>query len=233
MSKPTSGNDAGLSRVARKRAERMKAILRIAAQVFAERGYERTNLEEIAARANMRGPSLYYYVPTKEELYTRCVESLGDEVFAVLENVAQGPEPAVERLEKLFEAQLLTQLRDFYPDYVPLMPGPHFSEAPLRDRILACRQKHIAIFQKVAAQAAVDGAIDRGWRLGLRLIFGALGSIHEWYDPEGPLPPEALSKRIAVSFMRLLGASHITDPADKAEAPEALSKDRLTSQPNP
>jgi AcrR family transcriptional regulator len=206
MTMPAPNDNAGQSRVARKRAERMKSILRVAAQVFAERGYERTNLEEIAARANMRGPSLYYYVPTKEELYTQCVESLGEEVFAMLESVANGKEPAARRLHELFRTQLLTQLRDFYPDYVPLMPVPHFSEPALRDRILACRHQHIAIFQRVGEEAAAEGAIDKGWRLGLRLIFGALGSLHEWYDPKGPLSAEELSERIAVSFMRLLAA---------------------------
>ena len=85
------------SRVARKRAERVARVERTAARMFAERGYEGANLEEIAARLDLRGPSLYHYFSSKEELFLRCVRSSADEVITRLGSVAAAEPEPVER----------------------------------------------------------------------------------------------------------------------------------------
>lgn len=49
--------------------EKQEHILRTAARVFAERGFARTDVAEIAARAGVAKGSLYNYFESKEDLY--------------------------------------------------------------------------------------------------------------------------------------------------------------------
>jgi AcrR family transcriptional regulator len=56
------------SRRERKAVERRFAILRAAAGVFRDRGYEGASMDEIAERLDMAKGNLYYYFMNKQEL---------------------------------------------------------------------------------------------------------------------------------------------------------------------
>ncbi len=45
-----------------------------AAQMFNERGFHATSLDDIAARLNVTKPTLYYYVKNKDEILLDCVK---------------------------------------------------------------------------------------------------------------------------------------------------------------
>src|SRR5687768_9358643 len=50
--------------------ERRKAILRIAAEEFAEHGYEAASYNRIIERSGLSKGAVYYYFDDKEDLYT-------------------------------------------------------------------------------------------------------------------------------------------------------------------
>src|SRR3546814_9604290 len=58
---------AARDRVAEREAKR-EAVLQTAARAFAENGYHRTSLEEIAARLGVSKPTIYYYAQNKDDL---------------------------------------------------------------------------------------------------------------------------------------------------------------------
>ncbi|GJF05217.1 TetR/AcrR family transcriptional regulator [Pseudonocardia dioxanivorans] len=190
---------APVSRVARKRAERQRLMERVAAEVFAERGYERASLEEIAARLDMRGASLYHYYPSKEDLFLAAVQNATAEVVARLREVASSGGPAVDRLRRLFVSQALVELRD-YPSFAPLFLM-HLPDPVLDARVRELSREHAAVFREVAAEVAGD----RGDALiGTYLALGSLAYLRRWYDPAGALSPEELAEHVAASLVNLL-----------------------------
>lgn len=56
------------------RAQREAQILDIAEQVFAERGYQGTTMEEIAERVGVTKPLIYEYFGSKEGLLSSCIQ---------------------------------------------------------------------------------------------------------------------------------------------------------------
>src|SRR6185295_12340468 len=58
-----------------KRARTRAALIEAAAQVIGEKGYERTSLEEVAARAGMTRGAIYGNFSSKDELLMAFVES--------------------------------------------------------------------------------------------------------------------------------------------------------------
>ncbi len=51
-----------------------KAILRVAARLFATRGFEATSVREIVEAAGVTKPTLYYYFGSKEGLATGALD---------------------------------------------------------------------------------------------------------------------------------------------------------------
>ncbi len=55
------------------REAKRNAVLSAAAQLFNERGFHATSLDDIAARLNVSKPTLYYYVKSKDQILIECV----------------------------------------------------------------------------------------------------------------------------------------------------------------
>jgi len=70
-------------------AQTKQRILAAATQLFGERGYERSTNKDIAAAAGLTMPSIYYYYPSKSDLYagvcgavTEITSEIGHRVIA-------------------------------------------------------------------------------------------------------------------------------------------------------
>jgi AcrR family transcriptional regulator len=189
--------DVAMSRVERKRAARLQRVLRTAAQVFAERGYEGTGLEEVASRLDLRGPSLYHYCTSKDDLFLRCIETTAAAVVERLEQVAGSGASPLARLQRLFYEQVLFQIRE-YPDVVPLFLRIYVPVEAIRARTRELRRAHAQVFRRVAKEAVDAGEIDADmWWMRTLLAMGAMAHVQEWYRMDGTQGPEELAAQIA------------------------------------
>ena len=89
------------SRVRLSSAERRAQLLAISREVFAERGFEGTSVEEIAARAGVSKPVVYEHFGGKDGAYQAVVEqetsALHAEIRAALNKPGAGPRETLER----------------------------------------------------------------------------------------------------------------------------------------
>lgn len=185
------------TRLARKRAQKIANLERVAAQLFAERGFEGTGFEDIASALDLRGPSLYHYFSSKEELFLRCVRQSASEVMVRLRRIAREPGKPEDRLYRLFREQVLIELRD-YPEFVPLFFRIYVPVPALRDEILSIRRGHAEIFEGVVRELVgrPTGPLARA-RIQLEIAFGALAYLPDWYDRTGPLSIEEVGDGVA------------------------------------
>lgn len=196
--------EEGMSRTARKRAERVELIARTAARVFADRGYERTAFEDIANVLDLRGPSLYHYFESKESLFVTCLDRSASEVFARLRAIAGSEENPRARLRGLIREQVVIEVRD-YPEFVPLFFGNRVAAPALQSEVLRLRREHARIFEEVAATVSEDDrANTQPLRVWLGVTFGALAYLDTWFDPSGPLDAEGLAEAMAETLMSAL-----------------------------
>ncbi|MCP3426605.1 TetR/AcrR family transcriptional regulator [Rothia sp. AR01] len=56
------------------RSEKMRRIIEVAVQCFAEAGYDAVSMDEIASRCGVSKPLLYRYFSSKAEIYERALE---------------------------------------------------------------------------------------------------------------------------------------------------------------
>jgi len=73
----------------REKIQRRQDILHSAADVFAQEGFEKASLDEIAAKCELSKSALYYYFSSKEELY-QSVLTEGYQYFLSIIDQARG-----------------------------------------------------------------------------------------------------------------------------------------------
>ena len=91
-----------------RQADTRQRALDVALELFAEQGYEKTSLREIAERLDVTKAALYYHFASKEALLTGIVDSLvepADELVAWSQTQPRTTEFRQEYLRRL--AQLL------------------------------------------------------------------------------------------------------------------------------
>jgi AcrR family transcriptional regulator len=139
-------------RVQRKRGKRIQQILKTAAELFGERGYDGVSLEDVAERLDVTKGSLYYYFASKDELVTAAIETLGNEWTDRLERLPEARDGApAGRLRALIREHVAIAVRE-YPAALRLFLVPQSWPQPQHDRIKDLRQRHDLLFRQIVEE---------------------------------------------------------------------------------
>src|SRR3989440_8278607 len=84
-----------------RRTDTREQIRRLALELFAERGYDRTSLREIAERLGVTKAALYYHYRSKHEILTSVIEEFLGDLDALVQWAQQHPRDAALRVEVL------------------------------------------------------------------------------------------------------------------------------------
>src|SRR5690242_4225907 len=76
-------------------------LIKSAAAVFSQKGYNSATLNDVAARFGTDRASLYYYVGSKEELFQECIKGVLDENLAAGQRIADSSATSAEKLSQL------------------------------------------------------------------------------------------------------------------------------------
>ena len=82
------------------RAERERQMLTVAEEIFAERGYRDTSMDDIAERVGVSKPMIYEYFGSKEGLLVACIRAARAELLAATVESVDGAGSAEEALRR-------------------------------------------------------------------------------------------------------------------------------------
>jgi AcrR family transcriptional regulator len=175
------------------------ALLRVAVQVFTERGYDGTSMEDLSARLGITKSSIYHHVPGKEELLRLAVDRALDALFAVTREAAATTGPAIDRLEHVVRRSVEVLAAEL--PFVTLLLRVR-GNTEVEQAALARRRQFDRIVTDLVAQAAKDGDLrpDVDPALTSRLLFGMVNSLAEWYRPDGGLAPADLAGAVVTTI---------------------------------
>ena len=86
------------------RAERERQMLAVAEEIFAERGYQASSMDEIAERVGVSKPMIYEYFGSKEGLLVACIRAARAELLAATLASVEGRGTAEEALRSGLES---------------------------------------------------------------------------------------------------------------------------------
>ena len=184
--------------------EKQKLILENAAELFAEKGFDRVSLEEIGARIKLSKASLYHYVKSKEDIIVQLQVRALDQAIEVLEAALESDLPTLEKLQKAVRALIaIATQKDiiaYYRVEPRLVPGkkiPHVIEK--RDRILEC-------VHRLVKEGVDSGLVStKNWRISAFAALGALNWIPLWYSHEGELAVDEVADAMEEFIFRGFG----------------------------
>lgn len=182
----SGGIPAAAPRAIRGRPARytLAGLLDVVVQVFNERGYEATSMEDLARASGLTKSSFYHHVDGKEQLLSMAIGRALDALAAVLDEPGATTGRPVERLEHVVR-RTSDVLLDELP-YVTLLLRVR-GNTEVERTALGRRRDLDARMAAIVADAARAGEIraDLDPRLTTRLLFGMVNSITEWYRPAG------------------------------------------------
>jgi AcrR family transcriptional regulator len=177
---------------------RRDVILREAAQLFGEKGYENTSMRDIAAAYGILPGSLYHHFRSKDELFVAVYAAGIDEIIDAVEKATRDEPDPWRRLEAACEAHLTTLLDRTGHAAVVIASWPSTSKT-MHEELVRQRDRYERIFRRLADAAPLPSDVDRTvFRLGL---LGALNWALTWYRPGGSTPA-ALARKLVRLFRR-------------------------------
>lgn len=184
----TRRSDKHSSRSTATSDNREDQLIKIACRLFAQRGYDRTSLRDIAEEAELTKAALYYYFPQKDALYERIVlTSLRNLIDLVSAAVNQATTPIEKvRAFMLATADYLDENRDAW-----IAGSDAFWTGTENDRrmlAVGLRDEYEQLLRRCIAEAVQCGEfrdIDPG--MADRFLLSTVNNIVRWHSPKGPL----------------------------------------------
>ncbi len=178
--------------------DKRSEVLRAAADVFAEKGYEGTSLNDIAVRVNLHKASLYHYMTSKSDLLVQCLETSFANLREVAAAVERSDVPPLDRLAFFLRHLVAAQSSDFGRCVNLIRP----EVMPQKDaqRVIAFKERLDRIARDLLTEAMARGDIRQMHPVtAAAFLFGASNWVPHWRrpgrDPELPV--------IMDSFLRL------------------------------
>jgi AcrR family transcriptional regulator len=121
-------------------ATRREELTRVAARLFAERGYQGTSLADLAQAVGVQKPSLYHHIASKEDLLW-AVAWDGAEAFHAALDAVPADAPAAERIRLALRAHLGVVVGQLDVATVFVREWRHL-DGERRDRFVAERHRY-------------------------------------------------------------------------------------------
>ncbi len=132
-------------------------ILDVAKEVIAERGFSQTRMDDIAQRANIAKGTLYLYFKSKEDLFTKLVESEYDKVLKGLDTIFNKDDDVITKIDAFVEGFLkyMENNRGFFTSI--MFEAPSIKKKDIKERVF---EKNRLINEKL--KDVIRTGIDEG-----------------------------------------------------------------------
>ncbi len=176
-------------------------ILSAAAQIFSQKGFHGTSMQDIAEAVNLQKASLYHHVSSKQEILVDVLDMALDLFIANMQTVMEQPLAPDEMLRQAMSTYLVTILQDrdlasvLLLEHRSLEPELHTRHIPRRDRFERLWRDLIQQGVEAGYFYSADPAMTA------RAVLGVMNWVITWYNPGGALTPEQISHQYADLFL--------------------------------
>jgi TetR/AcrR family transcriptional regulator, cholesterol catabolism regulator len=193
------------SRITKKKLDR---IVRSAARVFYDKGYEGASIRDISRASGVSLAGLYYYIESKQKLLYLIQAYTFKTVLERLEERLAGVSDPTEKLKILVHNHLEYFLR--HP--VEMKVLSHEDEAlegEYRKEVLQIKRRYYRIALGIFEEMRDSGVARRlNPRVAVLSLFGMMNWVYTWHRPKIDPGAEALSETIAGMFLHGVSGGH-------------------------
>lgn len=193
--------------------EKLRAILKTSAKIFAEKGFHRTSIRDISRATGMSLAGLYYYFGTKEELLYLIQEQCFSNLLRRWEGATKSESDVRAKIRIFAE----NHLGFFLHNMNEMKVMAHEDESltgEFRDKILDLKRRYVKVLADLVQELQRDeGGRGVDLRVATFSLFGMMNWIHTWYRPKRHLPlPELLDQMLRIYFFGVLKGGQAREP---------------------
>ena len=164
-------------------------ILRTAARLFQQRGYDATSMNDVAAALKLSKGGLYHHFQSKDEILfeimNHAMEITEERVLAPVRSIAD----PIERLKALIRLHIEVVLSPRDREITVMLHENHPLPPTLRKRINSRKKEYIHYVEGLMAEVQrarqAKGSVSP--RAAAFALLGMINWIYQWYKPEGNL----------------------------------------------
>jgi len=180
-------------------------ILEAAVQVFAQKGYHETRVDDIVAASKTSKGSVYFYFPSKQDIFLGLIDTFSGLLESRLEEAMQQEEHGIEQVDMALHAslRLFSQYRTLAK--IALVQAVGLG-AIFEERRRAINDRFTAIVQARIEKGIQDGSLPaQNAELAARAWVGALNEIVIHWIYTGTPDLETTIPEIKAMLLRSIG----------------------------
>ncbi|MFH8791444.1 TetR/AcrR family transcriptional regulator [Streptomyces sp. NPDC017941] len=177
--------------------ERRGELLGIAADVFAEQGYNATTVRKIADAAGMLAGSLYYHFDSKESMLEEILRTFLTELWDGYDSVLSAPLGPRETLEALVTESFREIDRHRSAVAIYQKESRHLVTQTRFEYLVESQQRFEKAWLSTLERGVTEGAFraDLDVRLAYRFVRDTVWVAASWYRPGGGHSPEEIARQ--------------------------------------
>jgi AcrR family transcriptional regulator len=175
-------------------ARRRKQLLAVALEVFAERGFHPTSMNDVAEAAGVTKPVLYQHFSSKRELYLELLEDVGGQLRERIEKATSEAASPRQQVERGFAAYFRF-VADHEAAFQVLFGGGTRRDEEFATHVLRVEE---TIADAIAGMIDIEGLTSATRRLLAHGIVGlAESTSRHWLRAGSPDDPDELAAQVA------------------------------------
>ncbi len=169
-------------------------ILRTAARLVQQRGYDATSMNDVAAALKLSKGGLYHHFQSKDEILFEIMNHAMEITQERVLNPVRGIADPEERLRALIRLHIEVVLSPRDREITVMLHENHPLPPALRKRINTRKKDYVHFLENLMAEAQqsrhAKGKVSP--RAAAFALLGMLNWIYQWYKPEGELQAQNL-----------------------------------------
>ena len=168
--------------------ERKEQIAEAATKIFAEQGFDKARMDDIAAEAKLSKGTLYLYFKSKDAIITHLLDTLFARELSGLQSLKEDQRPASEKL-LFFTDQMIARMKT-WTKLIPIMYeflGRLFRQNIVQEAFKTYFRSYLNLLTPIIQQGIDTGEFKAANAKDVAITIGAIfeGTILLWvYDSE-------------------------------------------------
>ena len=184
--------------------EPRQEILRAAARLFQQQGYDATSMNDVAAALKLSKGGLYHHFQSKHEILYHIMSHAMDITEERVINVVRRVQGAEDRLRTLIRLHIEVVLSEEDREITVMLHENHPLPLALRRKINGRKKDYVHFVENLIAdvqrQRGSTSAVTP--RAAAFALLGMINWIYQWYSPEGTLTGDAIVRQYTEIFFR-------------------------------
>ena len=182
--------------------DRKAEIRRSAALVFAEQGFDRASIRDVAKAAGMSLAGLYYYYRSKEEILFDIQSTAFTTLLDTHAEALAGVREPERKLERVIDAHL-TFFAQNIAEMKVMSRESEALEGEFAQQVGEMRRRYVRLVRGILDElAALEPIREVRTPVAAFLLFGMMNWMYTWYDEKRDGSAKDLAKAVKQIFLR-------------------------------